>query len=273
MSVAACHIRFESSSETRQNLDGKRSWAPIISSLSIFSGRLHSGKLMVLDCSARLSPIHTRKRKAYLSEDKDLQLVQSAIRLSANVLARDARQLAGQLMGRLLGNKTPDIQVLLKQAAGGKAWPWFRPFKPSLTAPGGSLIRIHEGHTRPVHAVAVTRDGRHAVSGSMDKTLRVWDLATGETKTTLQGHTGWVNAVAVTPDDRHVVSGSSDKTLRVWDLKDGKEILTFTLDLDAAVTAYIVAQDNRTIVAGDQSGRLHFLRIVEADETKSPIGE
>ena len=39
----------------------------------------------------------------YLPEDKDLQLVQSCIRLSANVLARDARQLAGQLTGRLLG--------------------------------------------------------------------------------------------------------------------------------------------------------------------------
>jgi WD domain, G-beta repeat len=44
--------------------------------------------------------------------------------------------------------------------------------------------------------VAVTPDGRYVVSGSLDKTLRVWDLATGQTKTTLQGHTDWVNAVA-----------------------------------------------------------------------------
>jgi hypothetical protein len=43
-----------------------------------------------------------------------------------------------------------------------------------------------------------------------------------------------------------------------------KEILTFTID--ASVTACIVAQDNRTIVAGDGFGRLRFLRLVEADE-------
>ena len=49
-----------------------------------------------------------------------------------------------------------------------------------------------------------------------------------------------------------------DNTLRVWDLKDGKEILTFTVD--GEVTACIAAQDNRTIVAGDGFGRLHFLR-------------
>jgi len=61
--------------------------------------------------------------------------------------------------------------------------------------------------------VAVTPDGRHVVSGSDDHTLRIWDLATEETKTTLQGHTDWVSAVAVMPDGRHVVSGSQDNTL------------------------------------------------------------
>jgi hypothetical protein len=47
---------------------------------------------------------------------------------------------------------------------------------------------------------------------------------------------------------------------------DGKEILMFTLD--ATVTACTVAQDNRTIIVGDSFGRLHFLRFIEADETK-----
>jgi WD40 repeat protein len=128
-----------------------------------------------------------------------------------------------------------------------------------------------QGHTGWVNAVAVTPDGRHVVSGSSDNTLCVWDLATGETKTMLQGHTSLVNAVAVTPDGRHVVSGSWDNTLRVWDLKDRKEILTFTLD--AIVTACVVAQDNRTIVAGDGFGRMHFLRFEGADETKPAIGD
>jgi len=79
-----------------------------------------------------------------------------------------------------------------------------------------------------------------------------------------------VSVLAVTPDGRYVVSGSSDNTLRVWDLKDGKQIFTFTLD--ATLTACIMAQDDRTIVAGDGFGRLHFLRLVEADKTKPAIG-
>ena len=98
----------------------------------------------------------------YLPEEKDLQLVQSAIRLSAHVLARDARQFAGQLTGRLLSDTTPSIQALLKQAAEGKVWPWVRPLKAHLTTPGGPLIRTLKGHSAMVSAVAVTPDGRVA---------------------------------------------------------------------------------------------------------------
>jgi WD40 repeat protein len=139
------------------------------------------------------------------------------------------------------------------------------------TWPTGETKATLQGHTAGVSAVAVTPDCRHVVSGSEDNTLRVWDLAKGETKTTLQGHTSSVYAVAVTPNGRHVVSGGDDNTLRVWDLKNGKGILTFTVD--GQVTACIVARDNRTIVAGDGFGRVHFLQLVEADETKPQIGQ
>ena len=120
-----------------------------------------------------------------------------------------------------------------------------------------------QGHTSWVSAVAVTHDGRHVVSGSNDKTLRVWDLANGRTKITLQGHSNWITAVTVTSDDRHVISSSWDSTVRVWELKDGKGIVTFTID--GVVTACRVTQDNRTILAGDGFGRVHFLRLEGLD--------
>ena len=64
-------------------------------------------------------------------------------------------------------------------------------------------------------------DGKRAVSASDDKTLKVWDLATG-TLRTLKGHADSVNAVAMTPDGKRAVSGSDDKTLKVWDLATGR---------------------------------------------------
>jgi WD40 repeat protein len=74
-----------------------------------------------------------------------------------------------------------------------------------------------------VRAVATTPDGKHAVSGSDDNTLKVWYLESGEEKTTLKGHGDWVRAVATTLDGKYAVSGSDDNTPKVWDLKREEE--------------------------------------------------
>jgi len=65
--------------------------------------------------------------------------------------------------------------------------------------------------------------------------------------------------VAVSADCSRAVSGSEDRTVRVWDLDNGRQIATFTAD--APVNACAVTPDGRTIVAGDQLGRVHFLRL------------
>ena len=75
-----------------------------------------------------------------------------------------------------------------------------------------------------VNAVVVTPDGHRAISGSIDTTLRVWDLESGEAIRTLHGHTSGVNAMALTSDGHRIVSGSDDMTLRVWDLESGVTI-------------------------------------------------
>jgi len=173
----------------------------------------------------------------------------------------------------------------------------------------GQTIRILEGHRDSVWAVAVTPDGRRAVSASGDQTLRFWDLESGQTIRILEGHTDWtaltpdcrrvisasgdntlrlwdlesgqtirileghrnsVDAVAVTPEGRRAVSASGDQTLRLWDLESGKEIAAFTGEDHMMSCA--VSPDGRTIVAGDRSGRMHLLQLVEADENK-PMGE
>ncbi|MER3441876.1 MAG: hypothetical protein C4296_10990 [Gemmataceae bacterium] len=72
------------------------------------------------------------------------------------------------------------------------------------------------GHTHYVLSVAFSPDGGYLASGSFDKTVRVWQVATGQHVRTLQGHTDWVRSVAFSPDGRYLASGSGDKTVRVW---------------------------------------------------------
>jgi WD40 repeat protein len=69
-------------------------------------------------------------------------------------------------------------------------------------------------------SVAFSPDGRLLASGSRDKTIKLWEVASGSLVRTLTGHTDSVFSVAFSPDGRLLASGSDDNTIRLWDISD-----------------------------------------------------
>ncbi len=69
-----------------------------------------------------------------------------------------------------------------------------------------------------VRSVAFSPDGKSLVSGSLG-TVKLWDLGTESTTTTLRGHTGYVHSVAFSPDGATLASGASDGTMLLWNLQ------------------------------------------------------
>src|ERR1019366_2977127 len=174
----------------------------------LLDGKFALNKLGATDLNALINDYD------YLPGDADLRLIQSAMRLSAHVIARDPRQFASQLLGRLLPYEIPLARHFTQSVVAAAPRPWLRPLKPALQPPGTGLLCTLSGHTRDVIAVAVTPDGRRAVSASDDWTLKVWELETGRELHTLAGHSSRVRAVAVTTDGC-AVSASDDWTLKV----------------------------------------------------------
>jgi WD40 repeat protein len=66
--------------------------------------------------------------------------------------------------------------------------------------------------------VSFSPDGKRIVSGSNDKTVKLWDAEIGQESLTLKGHRGDVYSVAFSPDGKRIVSGSNDNTVKVWDV-------------------------------------------------------
>ena len=74
------------------------------------------------------------------------------------------------------------------------------------------------GHTSSVYSVAFSPDGKSIVSGSFDKTIKLWNAQSGKLLQTLKGHSNSVHSVAFSPDGKSIVSSSSDKTIKLWNI-------------------------------------------------------
>jgi len=118
-----------------------------------------------------------------------------------------------------------------------------------------SLMTLR-GHQAGVTSVAVSSDGKLIASaGGRDKTIKVWDAATGTELVTIQGHKETVCSVAFSPDGKHIVSGSHDKTAKVWDAADGREMMTLSGHKNYVYSA-VYSADGKRIVSSSHDGTI-----------------
>jgi WD40 repeat protein len=114
-----------------------------------------------------------------------------------------------------------------------------------------------------VRSVAFSPDGVRIVSGSVDKTVRVWDAQSGDSiGAPLQGHGDSVWGVAFSPDGTRIVSGSLDRTLRLWEIETGEALSV--LELDSGVLTVAWHDDN--VALGESRGVLQSFRVIEPDD-------
>ena len=87
----------------------------------------------------------------------------------------------------------------------------------------GGCVHGLQGHKGPVYSAVFSRNGRRALTGSGDRTMRrLWDLDTGRCVRVLEGHTDELRTVAWQPSNMSLaVSGSNDLTVRVWNVDSG----------------------------------------------------
>src|SRR6266702_1476063 len=117
--------------------------------------------------------------------------------------------------------------------------------------PSSEMVISNDGGS--VYSIAFSPDGHRIVSGSDDRTIRVWDAATGEKMAgPFTGHTHCVGSVAFSPDGQRIFSGSYDQTIRVWNTTTGETAAGPFTGHTSWVRSVAFSPDGQRIVSGSE---------------------
>ncbi len=197
-----------------------------------------------------------------LPDDDDLRMLRDALRLASHGLSFDAGQLRIQLVGRLDRGRSKTLDSLLERAEASASGARLGLATASLTHPGGALTGIFKSYGGAVIALAISPDGRFAVSGSVDWTLRLWDLQARTFLRSFEGHQGSVNAVTFSADGRSIFSGAEDRTLRRWDIETGEQQALYR-GHNFGVTGVAIRNDGKMAATVSEDGSVRLWQLAD----------
>jgi serine/threonine protein kinase len=134
-----------------------------------------------------------------------------------------------------------------------------------------TLAHTLTDHYGWVFSVAISPDGQTLVSGSDDKTIKIWNLANENLIRTLAGHSKSVNSVAISPDGQTLVSGSYDKTIKIWNLANGNLIRTLTGHSES-VNSVAISPDGQTFVSGSYEKTIKIWNLANGNLIRTLAG-
>uniref|UniRef100_A0A8D8ZQJ5 Pleiotropic regulator 1 n=1 Tax=Cacopsylla melanoneura TaxID=428564 RepID=A0A8D8ZQJ5_9HEMI len=186
---------------------------------------------------------HNKAKEPHQSKENDMSSSETSMEL---VPSTDSQ---------LVPTNTANSQII--QQAKSKALPmpkpqWHAPWK---------LYRVISGHLGWVRCVAVEPGNEWFATGSADKIIKIWDLATGKLKLSLTGHVGSVRGLTVSPRHPYLFSCGDDRTVKCWDLEYNKVIRHYHGHLSSVNTISLHPTIDVLITAGrDSTARVWDVR-------------
>jgi WD40 repeat protein len=142
--------------------------------------------------------------------------------------------------------------------------PWL-PAAEDKGAPG--VVATLKGHSEAIYSVAFSPDGKYVVSGSGDRSVKVWDSASGKEIKSFggaAGHQNLVLSVAVSNDGSLIASGGSDNTAKIWDFPSSSPLRDIAKSEGASVLA--VSPDGSRLAGGGKDGHVKIWNSADGKE-------
>jgi len=133
-----------------------------------------------------------------------------------------------------------------------------------------ALVKTLTGHTGWVASIVMTKDQQHIVSAGLDKSIKIWNLASGECVKTLTGHKDWIRSIVLTEDQQHIVSAGLDKSIKIWNLASGECVKTLTGHKDC-ISSIVLTEDQQHIISGSSDQTIKIWEAATGECVKTII--
>jgi WD40 repeat protein/tRNA A-37 threonylcarbamoyl transferase component Bud32 len=128
-----------------------------------------------------------------------------------------------------------------------RGWEWNR-----LNYIHDESLMTLRGHEGQVNCAIFSPNGRRIITCGDDKTIKLWDLTTGQQLMTFRGHSSSIYALAVSPDGKHIASGSNEGIIKLWDVETGAEVITLG-GHRYPILALAFSPDGKQVASGSDS--------------------
>ena len=195
-------------------------------------------------------------------------LCSTRVRSTASLFAQ------GELWNLGRADHTLRLWDLTEQQTNRPNQPYYNPYE--FQGDNASQVketRRYEGHSAAVYCAVFSADGRYALSGGRDATVRLWD--TGELEAEwhrLEGHTEAIQSVAFSPNGKRVLTAAHDRMIRVWDVQNGRQIHRFLGHTNVLVKAVVFLPDSKRALSGGFDNVLRLWTVDTGREIKRFTG-
>ena len=231
-----------------------------------------------LQASERAQHRRTRRREALVAV---LAVMVIGLASAAVVAFRAQRSAVHQLniavsnqlaiQSQELGDTNPVISKLLSVAA-WRIYPSQQARYAMLTAGALPGLRVLAGDTGAVYSVAFSPDRTVLASASADRTIRLWNVATGrQIGKPLTGDKGEVNSVVFSPDGAVLASGGDDGTIRLWNVATRRQIGKPLAGGDGAIESVAFSRSGATLASGGDDGTVRLWDVATRTEIGAPL--
>ncbi|MCE9563389.1 MAG: WD40 repeat domain-containing protein [Planctomycetes bacterium] len=125
-------------------------------------------------------------------------------------------------------------------------------------------------HSDTIYAVSFNHDGTLLASGAADRSVKVWEIATGKRLYTLGDPTDWVYCLAWSPDKKHLAAGGVDKSIRVWEAnKDGSKLVASAFAHEKPVWRLAYTPDGKQLFTVGEDRVMKTWDAAKLTETKT----